>query len=117
MRERPPACLTKGSRPRPLRSSSNSQTLLPLLGWLSFEPSLVDGLPEFLRVYLAIVVNHRGESLLHADIGSFHSFGLLQAPFHTNGAGAAGHSRNLDLSGEVFRHRRSDEQQQNRKQP
>src|SRR5260370_1435933 len=86
MKDKPPACLTEGSRPRPLWSSSNSQTLLPLRGWLSFEPSLVDGLPELLLVYLAIVVNHRGESLLHADIGSLHSLGLLQASFHANAA-------------------------------
>src|SRR5712692_2952037 len=116
-RDRAPTCLTEGSRPRPLWSSSNSQTLLLLLGRLSFEASLVNGLAELLRVYLAIVVNDGGESPLHADIGSLHSLGLLQASFHANRAGTAGHSRNVDLGGGVFRHRRSAEKQQNRKQP
>src|SRR5439155_10588572 len=112
-----PTCLTKGSKPRPSRWSSNSQTLLLLRGRLSFEASLVNGLAELLLAYLAIVVNHCGLSFFHADIGSLHSLGLLQASFHANGAGSAGHSRNLDLSSGVFRHRRSGVQQHNRKQP
>src|SRR5260370_35263431 len=109
MRDRPPPCLTEGSRPRPLWSSSNSQALLLLLRRLSFEASLVNGLPELLRVYLAIVVNHGGEALLHADIGSLHSLCLLQASFHANGAAPAGNTRNLVLSGGDFRHRRCGE--------
>src|SRR5260370_8495279 len=102
MRDRPPPCLTEGSRPRPLWSSSNSQALLLLLRRLSFEASLVNGLPELLRLYLAIVINHGGESLLHADIGSLHSLCLLQASFHANGPGAPRHSGTLHFTRGVF---------------
>src|SRR6266849_1769387 len=114
---RPPVCPSGGRKPRPPRSSSNFQTLLLLRGGLSFEAGLVDGLAELLLVHLAIVIDDRGESFLHTDIGSLHSLSLLQAFFHAYSACAAGHSRNLDLSGGVVRHCRRGEQQKNRKQP
>src|SRR5260370_25112159 len=110
-------CPAEGGKTRLSRANSKCQTLLLLRGGLSFEAGLVDGIAELLLAYLAIVVNHCGLSFFHTDIGSLPSLGFLQASFHAYGARSAGHSRNLDLSGGVFRHRRSAEQQQDRKRP